>query len=119
VLPRQNRLLTEKQIFNVFKTKSKNYLDNFTIFLKKNSSKNFRLLVLVSKKVHKKAVQRNKIKRRIVSIFDSKIYKSPKLIGLDCVIQVKKQEIKKMKFLDLKEKVLFNLKNLVVKNSRF
>lgn len=116
MLPKSNRLLTEKEISNVFRTKSRAYSDCFAVFLKPNYSQNFRLLVSVSKKIHKKAFYRNKVKRKIVSIFDSKIYQSSKLKGLDCIVQAKKLDIQKLKHFDLKEQLLSNLKYLVLKN---
>ena len=116
MLPKQNRLLTEKEISNVFRTKSRSYGQTFAMFLKPNYQPNFRLSISVSKKIHKKAVYRNKIKRKIVSIFDSNIYKSQKLKGFDCLIQAKKLDIQKLKYLDLKEEILNNLKYLILKN---
>lgn len=72
MLPKKNRLL-KKEFQEVFKKgKGINYPPLFLKFLK-NRSKEKKFSVLVSKKISKKATQRNKIKRRLRELIRIKL----------------------------------------------
>lgn len=86
MLPKENRLKKNKDFEMVFK-KGKGFSQNF-LFLKfiKNNLKVTRFGFVVSKKVSKKAVIRNRIKRRLREIVRKKIAEIEK--GRDIIIIV-------------------------------
>ncbi len=103
--------LTEKEDFSsVFKKGKK--LEGFFIWLKflKNSLGIFRFGFVVGMKISKKAVERNKIKRRLRAASYFFLRSAGLLVGYDIVI-VAKPEIKKEKFAE----ILHDLENLVKK----
>lgn len=87
MLPEINRLKKKKDFENVLK-KGKGYKEDF-LYLKiiKNNLKNSRFGFIVSNKFSKKAVIRNKIKRRLKSLTEIKLSKIEK--GIDGVIIVR------------------------------
>ena len=79
-----------------------------------NKRKNFSFAVILSGKVFKKAVERNKIRRRIFSLLDK--YLKEKEIKTEeklAVLIYPKKDLKTLKFLDL-EKELYNAFNKII-----
>lgn len=68
MLPKQNRLKKEKDFENVFKNGKTVKCQNL-FFKYVPSGEESRIGIVVSKKVSKRAVDRNKVKRRIREIF--------------------------------------------------
>ena len=66
MLPKINRIVTDKDIKATYHSKFKVRGDLFSLITKRNSFQtNFQILTVVSKKISKKAHDRNKIKHRI------------------------------------------------------
>jgi len=86
MLPKINRLKKKKDFEKVFK-KGRGYKEDF-LYLKiiKNNLKNSRFGFIVSNKFSKKAVVRNKIRRRLKALTEIKLAKIKK--GIDGVIIV-------------------------------
>jgi len=84
MLPKANRLKKKKDFERVFK-KGQGFKEDF-LYLKiiKNNLKSSRFGFIVSKKFSKKAVNRNKIKRRLRGLIRIKLNKIKK--GIDGVI---------------------------------
>lgn len=82
MLKRENRLTKDKEFKHVFE-KGRSFKEN-SLFLKisANDLDSFRIGIIVSKKVSKKAVKRNKIKRQIREIVRESNLKN----GFDLVI---------------------------------
>lgn len=100
MLKKVNRLTKNKEFENVFKNGASSYNKLLGVKLTKNSLSFNRFGIIISNKISKKAVERNKIRRRIRSIIESELsfFKE----GFDCVIVVlplilakKQEEIKK------------------------
>lgn len=72
-------------------------------FEKKPNQKNFRLAVVVSKKVHKSAVVRNRIRRRIYEIVRSQT--AINLDGYDLVFTAFSEEVAEIDQARLEEKI--------------
>lgn len=107
MFPLENRLKNDKDIKTLF-ARGKSVFD-ISIGLKfcKNKLNNSRFTVVVGTKVSKKAVIRNKIKRRIRAIIEEKL---PFITGgFDVMILVKKEVIKQ-KYPELKDQVEHILK---------
>lgn len=84
MLPKINRLKKKRDIERVFKN-GKGFKEDFLILKAiKNDLKNSRFAFIVPQKVSKKAVLRNKIRRRLSELVRLKIKKIKK--GLDIIL---------------------------------
>lgn len=86
MLPRYNRLAKKKEINSVFKNGRSSYSKNLGVKCIVNGLANNRFAIVVSNKVSKKAVVRNKIKRRIREIIKKEL--TEMVIGRDLIIIV-------------------------------
>ena len=102
MLPKQNRLKNKRDFNGVFKH-SRGYRDNFLLLkARKNDLAFSRFGIVVSKKVSKKAVVRNKIRRRLSGIIKKDLAKIKK--GVDVVL-VASPGLEKEKFEKLEEEM--------------
>lgn len=109
MLKKTNRITKDKEFDRAFKTGQSFYTKVFGVKAADNGLSLARLGVLVSTKVSKKAVVRNKIKRQIREIIQKEL---PHLKeGKDLVIIVFSQILDK-NFEEIKEGVVFGLKKL-------
>jgi len=83
----KNSLSQDKDILRVLKQRPL-FFPYFTVKMANNNEKTYRYTIIISKKAHKLAVQRNKIKRRIRAIINGN---QEKIRICDFVISVKKQ----------------------------
>jgi len=91
MLPKQNRLKKKKDCDSVIK-QGRHNADRFLVLkFKSNSLEQSRIGFVVSKKISKKAVERNRIKRRLREIVKKEI--SELKNGIDLVFLVKKNII--------------------------
>lgn len=114
MLARKNKIKTQKEVKWTLKTKIKTFNPYFTAFLKKSNSPENKFLISVSKKIHKQAVKRNTIRRRVEGlIYSSKLNLKNSNINLFIVIkssnlltlnhfEFEKNLFKAFKFLKLK-----------------
>lgn len=87
MLPQPNRLKKKKDFEKAFK-EGKNWSQDFLFLkVKKNDLEESRFGLVVSKKVSKKAVVRNKLKRRLREIIRKRLPEIKK--GIDGVIVIK------------------------------
>jgi ribonuclease P protein component len=109
MLKKTNRITKDKEFDRAFKTGQSFYTKLFGIKAVNNDLPAVRLGVLVSTKVSKKAVIRNKLKRQIREIIQKEL---PNLkVGKDLVIIVFSQILDK-NFLEIKEMITEGLKRL-------
>jgi len=109
MLKKSNRITKDKEFDRAFKTGQSFYTKLFIVKAVNNDLGLNRLGVLISTKVSKKAVIRNKLKRQIKEIIQ---YELPNLKnGKDLVIVVF-QEILDKNFKEIKEVVITALKRL-------
>lgn len=102
MLAKKYRLLKKKDFENVFE-KGKFINDKFLYFkIIQNNQENSRFGIIVSKKITKKAVNRNKIKKRIRSIIKKNIPFIKK--GIDLII-IPKKEINEKSFIQIQESI--------------
>lgn len=83
MLKKENRLTRNKDFEGVFKNGKGIKQDSIYLKYKKNNLKQSRFGIVVGKKYSQKAVERNKIKRRI-----RELVKEKNIQGLDIVINV-------------------------------
>lgn len=102
MLPKNNRLKNKKEFKEVFR-KGKGFEKDFLFLkVKKIESDKSKFGFIVSRKISKKAVARNKMKRRLREIVRKEF---PKIKpGIDAVLVVKK-DIEKKDFLEIKKTV--------------
>ena len=105
-LPKSNRIVKDIDIQNILKKSFSTESSYFRAKTRKNELNTFRLLVVVSKKIAKKANQRNLIKRRIIYIFE-KLKSNDKLVSsLDMMIIAKNKEVLKLPFVKIVDDIL-------------
>ena len=102
MLKKQSRLNKNKDFAQVFQRGERLYGRYFTLRWLRNNLSYSRFGIIVSLKVDKKAVIRNKIKRRIRAIFKDNLDKL--VINCDFLISTRK-EIKDLFFQELKEEI--------------
>jgi len=113
MLPKENRLKKKKDFKEVFK-KGKGFRKDFLFLkIKNNSFKKIRFGFIVSREISKKAVIRNKIKRRLREIIKKELSKIKP--GIDGVL-IAKKGIEKKDFLEIKEVVFQLLKKAKIFN---
>ena len=100
MLPQVNRLKKEKDFEKLFKN-GKSFKNNFLVLkIAQNNLKESRFGFIISKKVSKKAILRNKIKRRLRSIIWQNIRDIKK--GMDVALIIF-PDLGKTNFLETKE----------------
>ncbi len=93
MLPRKHRLTADKDVTRVLR-KGRAVFTNLLVIKASANDIGFpRVAVVVSTKVHKRAVKRNLIKRRIRSILEQLIPKLP--IGVDMVITAQNEAVER------------------------
>jgi ribonuclease P protein component len=102
MLAKQNRIVHNKDIKSTINSKFRIKTKYFTVISKKNfEPSTFKLLVIISKKISKRANIRNKIRRRTQAIFEK--YQSQNLLqpNFQIAIQITNPEITSLTFLEL------------------
>lgn len=109
MIKKENRLNKKKDIENVLNNGKSFYNDSMGIKILKNSLSKNRFCIIISAKVSKKSVDRQKIRRRIkyIILTNKPLFKE----GFDCLIIVKK-DLSLIGFSDLKNILEFNFKKI-------
>jgi len=116
MLPKNYRIQKKNEISSLLQSKRRLSSTNFGLGFSSTLLPNFRLLVVVSKKISKKAVVRNLIRRRIQSVFASLKSKDRLPSGLDCSIIVRRSEIQKLDYDQLLLEITTACRRLSTKN---
>ena len=98
MLKKKNRL-TKKEFDEVFKNGQKKFSRNF-MFLKLEKENDLKISTSISKKIYKKAVQRNEARRKIYKILQENFKFFPRnfwgaLIMIKPILEIEKEKIKK------------------------
>lgn len=88
----------------------------FGLRLSKNNLNKFMLLVIVGKKIYKKANKRNLIRRRVHSIFEGLKAKNQLPLSINLIIQIKSKEVINLDYNDLKNNILTKTSKLYQKS---
>lgn len=111
-----NRLRKTKEIEKTFKN-GKSFYNNLLGFkVLKNDLNESRFCVIISAKISKKAVERNKIKRRVRAVINNDLGQVKK--GFDVIIIVTKNIIN-LGFSDLKQEIEDSLKKIGIYDDSF
>jgi ribonuclease P protein component len=103
-----NRIIKEKEFEKIFKKGKGKYIESLGLKYLKNDLNLNRFAVVVSTKVNKKAVQRNRIKRQIKNILKNQKYS--KKINYDIII-LTFPPIKSKTFIEIEKDIIYLLKN--------
>ena len=106
MLSNSNRLRKKKEIEKVLKTGKSIFARDFKLIVLRNNLKFSRFTIIISNKVSKKAVERNKLKRQIREIIRLNIDKL--VFGYDICLLSRKSLLDKT-FQDLNKLVLYTL----------
>jgi ribonuclease P protein component len=94
MLPKKNRLVNQKDISFVLKSRDRAFFGGVQVVFGKNRAGGFRNLIVISKKIHKRAVVRNYIRRQFNAIFEDLKFKNFLTEGVDCLILTKEKTLK-------------------------
>ncbi len=114
MLPKINRIVADKDIKSTYQSKFKVRSNLYSLITRRNKFQtNFKILIVVSKKISKKAHDRNKIKHRISAIIGELILESPPNNEFSIIVVAQSKEIVTTRYFDLKVKLIDSLsKNL-------
>jgi ribonuclease P protein component len=106
MLPKINRIVSDKDIKSTYYSKFKVKSELFILITRRNKFQtNFKILIVVSKKISKKAHDRNKIKHRISAIIQELILENQPNGEFSIIITAQSKEILTTKYFDLKVKL--------------
>ena len=106
MLQKKNRIVNQTDIKRTLGARNRFYKDSISILLNPNQLETFRLLIIVGKKIHKRAVKRNSIRRRISAIFEKIKSENNLPSGRDCIILIKDKKILEEDILDSYEEYI-------------
>jgi ribonuclease P protein component len=109
MIPAKNRFIGNRTIERVYKSARPVRSGSFNIRVKKSGLNDYRVAVVVSKKVSKSAVIRNRIRRRIFEHVRKNIGSDPQIAGCEIIITVFEESVAAIepKDLDKQLKKLF------------
>ena len=118
MLPKVNRIVSDKDIKSNYQSKFKHRTELFSLITRRNKFQtNFKILTVVSKKISKKAHDRNKIKHRISAIIGELILDKQPNNEFSIIVLVSSKEILKTRYPNLRTKLTIALsKNLFSTN---
>lgn len=116
MLAKENRIVKDRDVKKVLKggVRKEGKFAKFVCF----ETTKFGLLIIVPKKVYKKANKRNRVRRRISGIFESLKFQGKLPNNFLCVVNVKNKDIINQKKEVLEADVLSNLAELYFKAHR-
>ena len=114
MLPKVNRIVSDKDIKSTYQSKFNHRTELFSLITRRNKFQtNFKILTVVSKKISKKAHDRNKVKHRISAIIGELILDKQPNNEFSIIVLVSSKEILKTRYSDLRTKLTIALsKNL-------
>ena len=119
MLPKKWRLVKDQDIKKTYFTKFQAKSKFSQIYYRKTNNLNFQLLVVVSKKIYKKANKRNRIRRKIESIFESLKFENRLPPRSACIIQVKNKDILFHNQEEIKQDIIPEVSGLYTKSNTY
>ena len=112
MLPKQHRIVRTKDVQSALRSKDKAYTKHARIIVRNTDTQRFRVLVIVGKKIYKKANKRNRIRRKIQAVMEQALLEGDLAHNLDCVIHVTSKEILTSNSEDIKKELLPKVQSL-------
>jgi len=110
MIPKKNRL-NRSALKYLFKKGLRQKTNYFNVIYKKGSTEEPRFSIIVSKKIKSKAVDRNKLRRRIYETIRTNTKEEETTKIMDIAL-IAKQELQKISFKELKKHIISTLKKL-------
>jgi ribonuclease P protein component len=111
MLKKDHRLTKQKEVEYVFKKGKSSYNNIIGIKAVKSEQKNSRFVIIVGLKVSKKAVQRNKLKRRVAHILKECLPEFNKKYDVAVVVLPASKD---KQYQELRKTIRFHLKRLKI-----
>ncbi len=93
MLPKQHRLVKQSDISKTLKSRYRTFFGGISLIVRDHKitayRPGFRNLIVISKKIHKRAVIRNSLRRQFNAIFEELHHKKLLPDNLDCIIILK------------------------------
>ena len=93
MLPKQHRLVKLSDISKTLKSRHRTFFDGINLIVRDHKVTSyrpgFRNLIVISKKIHKRAVIRNSLRRQFNAIFEELHHQKLLPDNLDCIIILK------------------------------
>jgi ribonuclease P protein component len=93
MLPKEHRLVKQSDISKTLKSRYRTFFDGISLIVRDHKVTSyrpgFRNLIVISKKIHKRAVVRNSLRRQFNSIFEQLHHNKLLPHNLDCIIILK------------------------------
>ena len=105
MLPKKYRLVTSKEILTAMRTRYQLRTQFLTLKMRRLPG-NFRLVVVVSKKISKRAHKRNRTERQIHAVFETLKHKGQLPPDISLVVQVRSNTILEVDFATLQKDLL-------------
>jgi ribonuclease P protein component len=93
VLPKSFRLKEQEEIKTVLRSKTSTKTSHLLIKLLKSDLPNFRITIIISKKIFKRANKRNRIRRKVIALFQELKYNDRLPPFTSCIIQVQNKNV--------------------------
>lgn len=118
MLAKVHRLSQDRDIQQAFRTKHRAQTDSTRIWLSRNDKSEFQLLIIVSKKVFKKANKRNRLRRKISAIFEDLLAKNRLPPYTTCIVQVIKKDLIFKKPEEIQSEIVPTISKLYLKSTQ-
>ena len=93
MLPKQHRLVKQSDISKTLKSRYRTFFDGISLIVRDHKVTSyrpgFRNLIVISKKIHKRAIIRNSVRRQFNAVFEELHHKKTLPDNLDCIIVLK------------------------------
>jgi ribonuclease P protein component len=113
-LSKNNRIVTDREIKAAYMGRFKSRSNLFQTYLSSTNSDKFQLLVVISKKVFKRANMRNRLRRRTTGIFADLQHTNQLPKNIAVIINIKHQNMMKLSPIEMKNLLVEELMKLYV-----
>lgn len=115
MLPKVHRLSQDKQIQQAFRTKYRYQTENFRIFVSPTQNLEFKLLIIIPKKIFKRANKRNRLRRKVSAVFENLLLNKRLPPQTTCILQITKQNALYKNIKEIQDEVIPQVSNLYIK----
>jgi ribonuclease P protein component len=115
VLPKNFRLKEQDEIKTVLRSKTSAKTQHLLIKLLKSDLPNFRITIIISKKIFKRANKRNRIRRKVIALFQELKYNDRLPPFTSCIIQIQNKNVITKSITELKSEIIPEMSTLYTK----
>jgi ribonuclease P protein component len=115
VLPTDFRLKNQEDIRSVLRSKISAKTAHTLIKIQKSDLPTFRIVIIISKKIFKRANKRNRIRRKVIALFEQLKYNDRLPPFTSCVIQIQNKNIITKTIDELQSEIIPEMSTLYTK----